>query len=375
MANPFKRYVDVVITKETALLSAAGFGVPLLLTDDVAVITTTTRVKEYLSLPAVETDYADTTDEYKAARAYFSQQAENKRQPEKLLIGVWDKAGAETITDALQAIIDTNNEWYVLGITASLRTDETNLELLATEIEGMRKVAVFDSNNANNLILDEDTTLMYKLKNKETSGYKRSMVIHHDDVTKYTSWAILGEFLPIDPGKSQMAYHILAGAADGADFIPAASITEPQKDNLFANNGNTTVGLAGQVFFYPGIMVGGKNIDREGEWFDIIRSIDFLQARTEEGLMSLLLEKSEAGSKVPFTDAGIAMVNNRLSNLLETFGVTQGILVDGTIVITVPKRADTTTEDRDDRILRDVDFEASLAGAIGKVIVRGKVRV
>lgn len=375
MTNPYTRFIDVAITKQTALLSAAGFGTPILLTDDVTIITTATRVKEYLSLPAVETDYADTTDEYKAARAYFSQEASNKRQPEKLLIGVWDKAGLETITDALQAIIDKNNEWYAMGITASLRTDEANLELLAEQIEGMRKVALFDSNNPNNLILDDATTLLYKLKNKETSGYKRSMVTHHDDVTKYPSWAIMGEFLPIEAGKSQMAYHILAGAEDGADFIPASDINGVQLDNLLANNGNTTVGLAGQVFFYAGTMTGGKNIDREGEWFDIIRSIDFLQARTEEGLLSLILEKSNAGSKIPYTDAGIAMVQNRLSKLLETFGVDQGILVEGTIDISVPKRSETTTADRDDRILRDVDFTAELAGAIGKVIIRGEVRI
>jgi hypothetical protein len=89
----------------------------------------------------------------------------------------------------------------------------------------------------------------------------------------------------------------------------------------------------------------------------------------------LLLEKADAGSKVPFTDAGIAMVKNRLQNLLEVYGVEQGILVDGSISITVPKRIDTTTEDRDDRLLRDVDFTADLAGAIGKVVVRGRVRV
>lgn len=373
--NPYKRFVDVSITKSTALLSAQGFGTPILLTDDVSVINTTTRVKTYLSLSAVEQDFDDTTDEYKAARAYFSQQASNKRQPEKLLIGVWDKAGAEDIADGLQAILDANNEWYAMGITASLRTDEANLEILAELIEGMRKVLVIDSNNANNLVLDETSTLLYKLKNKETSGYKRTMIVHHTDVTKYLAWSIMGEFLPIEPGKSQMAYHILAGAADGADFIPAAAISEVQKDNLFANNGNTTVGLAGQVFFYAGTMAGGKNLEREGEWFDIIRSVDFLQARVEEGVTSLLLEKSEKGSKVPFTDAGIAMVKNRLSSLLETYGVIQGILVDGSIEISVPLRADTTTEDRDDRILRDVDFTAELAGAIGKVIIRGEVRV
>lgn len=81
------RYVDVSITKETALLQAAGFGVPILLTTDVTTIPTATRVKEYLSLAAVEVDFASTTEEYDAAKAYFSQDPNNDKQPEKLLIG------------------------------------------------------------------------------------------------------------------------------------------------------------------------------------------------------------------------------------------------------------------------------------------------
>lgn len=375
MAQGIKRFIDVEIKKETALLTAAGFGTPILLTTNVAAISTVTRVKEYLSLAAVELDFVSTTDEYKAAKAYFNQDPFNKNQPEKMLIGCWDKVGLETISDALQAIRNVNDEWYSMGITSALRTDEVNLELLATEIEAMRKVLIIDSNNADMLTLTSTTNLLYVLRNKGTMGYKRTLIAYHDDVTLYPAWSIMGKFLPLGAGKSQMAYHILAGASAGADIIDAAAITEVEKDNLFQNNGNTTVGQAGQVFFYQGVMVGGKNIDKEGEWFDIVRGIDFLQARTEEGLLSLLLEKADAGSKVPFTDAGIAMVKNRLQNLLEVYGVEQGILVDGSISITVPKRIDTTTEDRDDRLLRDVDFTADLAGAIGKVVVRGRVRV
>ncbi|MNN90771.1 hypothetical protein D3C81_2087840 [compost metagenome] len=69
------------------------------------------------------------------------------------------------------------------------------------------------------------------------------------------------------------------------------------------------------------------------------------------------------------------MVKNRLQNLLEVYGVEQGILVDKSVSITVPKRSDTTTADRDARLLPNVDFTAELAGAIGKVVVRGLVRV
>lgn len=377
MAQGIKRYIDVEIKKETALVTAAGFGVPVLLTDDVAIITTVVRLKEYLSLAAVELDFVDTTDEFKAARAYFSQDPFSKKQPEKLLIGVWNKAGAESISDALTAIRNVNDDWYAMGTTASIRTDDANLEILSDLIEALRKVLILDSNDADNLDIAITTDLLSLLNAKGTSGSKRTMINYHDDVTLYTSWFMMGRFLPLDPGASQMAYQISVDPNTGAgnDFIDAADITEVEKDNLLAKWGNAMMLQAGQTFFFDGTMVGGRNIDREGEWFDIIRSIDFLQARTEEGLLALLLEKAQAGSKVPYTDGGIAIVENRLAALLQEFGVDQQILVDGTVVITVPKRADTSTQNRDDRELPDVDFTAELAGAITTIIVRGTVRV
>ena len=374
MAREITRYVDVAITKETALLQAAGFGIPILLTDDVTTLPIATRVKEYLSLAAVEVDFADTTDEYKAAKAYFNQDPFNKKHPEKLLIGSWDKGGAEDIADALQDIIDTNDTWYAMGTVAGLRTDETNLELLATEIEALRKVLILCSNNADSYDSASTTDLLYVLKNKDTSGYKRTMIIYHDDATLYPDWSIMGKFLPIDPGSSQIAYQILAGTSAGATFIDAADITSVNKDNLFAKNGNTIVEVAGQTFIYPGTMVGGKNIDREGEWFDIIRSIDYMQARVEEGLLSLMLEKANDASKIPFTNDGIGLVRTRLGDKLNDM-VEAGILVEDSIVITTPTRDEVSTDNRDDRILPDVDFNAELAGAIQKIVVRGKVRV
>ncbi|MEA3330607.1 MAG: DUF3383 family protein [Campylobacterota bacterium] len=375
MAQNIKRFVDVYISKSMALVTSAGFGVPLMLTTDVSVITTTERVREYLSLAAVELDFADTTDEYKGAKAFFNQDFNNKNFPERLLIGCWDKVGVEAIADALTAIRAVNDDWYVLGTTAAIRTDVTELEALADEIEGLAKVMILDSNNTLDTDLADDTALLAILKAKDTDGYKRTMIVHHDDATLYPSWSIMGKFLPLEPGSSQIAYHKLADTTYGATYIDPANITEVQKDNLFERNGNSVVSSIGAEFFYPGIMVGGKNLDREGEYFDIIRSIDFLNARCTEQLLSLLLEKANVGQKIPFTDGGISTVETRLSDALEKFGVDKQILVDGTIEISVPKREDVSTEDRDDRILPDLDFSAELAGAISTVVVRGRVRV
>jgi len=182
----------------------------------------------------------------------------------------------------------------------------------------------------------------------------------------------MGQQLPKDVGSTNWAYKTLAGIAEGAaQNIEPSNLTQTQIDAALDVNANVYTQTIGSNFMYFGTMGGGKNIDKEGEYIDIIVNIDFLQARVEEGLMSLLLEKDI----ISFTDAGISIVDNRLKNLLQTYGVNQGILVDGTVVTFFPTRAEVSQVERDNRVLPDGTFTAELTGAINTVIVRGTVSI
>ena len=85
--------------------------------------------------------------------------------------------------------------------------------------------------------------------------------------------------------------------------------------------------------------------------------------------MSLLLEKDI----LPMTNAGITMTDTRLKSLLDEYGVKQGILVEGSVETSFPKRSEIPTADRDDRLLPDGTFIAELQGGINKIVVRGTV--
>ena len=182
----------------------------------------------------------------------------------------------------------------------------------------------------------------------------------------------VGQQLPKDVGSTNWSFKTLAGIAEGAtQNIEASNLSETQIDAALDVNANVYTQTLGADFMYFGTMGGGKNIDKEGEYIDIIINIDFLQARVEEGLMSLLLEKDI----IAFTDGGISIVDTRLKNLLQTYGVNQGILVDGTVVTSFPKRAEVDQTDRDDRKLPDGKFTAELTGGINTVVVRGIVSI
>lgn len=487
-----KRFVDVEIKKDTPSVSAASFGIPILISNS-NVITTAQRVKRFTTLAGVETLFPDTTEEWKAADAYFSQDPFNENQPEELLIGryvdapiaavleageepetdfeAWklitdgefgvtidgglvdvtgldfstvtslddvasvislgtagasvayvinrfvftsDSTGAtstltllqtvalpagsdisgagfldgdviqsptnpggsllsqgqiaEDAADMLLAIKNANNSWYALGLIKALR-DIQFTEDLSDALESNRNIMITVTNDPNTLVLGSAASLAAKLKAK---NYKRTSLVYHDNENVYPDWSWMGQQLPKDVGSTNWSYKTLAGIAEGASQnIEASAITQTQIDAAEDVNANVYTTTLGASFIYFGTMTGGKNIDKEGEFIDIIINIDFLQARIEEGLMSLLLEKDI----IPFTDGGITIVDTRLKNLLQTFGVVQGILVDGTVVTSFPKRSEVSQTDRDDRKLPGGTFTAELSGAINTVIVRGIVSI
>ena len=491
MTRPIKRFIDVEIRKDTPRVSAAGFGILMMITDSL-LLSSTVRHKSFLSAAAVDAFFGDGTEESLAADAFFFQDPFLENQPGEIQFGrfvddaiaaliecgsspetdfeVWklisdgefgvtidgglidlaaldftavtslddvavvidtalgangdcyflinrfniisgttgaastitllstvaapagtDISGsdyldgdvivgptnlggsilsqgqiAEDFATAITAIENVNGDWYAMGALKKYR-DTTDAKDMADEIESRRKMFFIATNDVNTLVLNDTSTFMYYLKNL---NYKRSAGEYHDNANLYPEVSLMGQQLPKPVGSTNWAYKTHAGIAEGAEVdIPAVVLSELQKDAALDVNCNVYTTVLAADFVYLGTMGGGKNVDKEGEFIDIIRNIDFLQARTEEGLMSLLLEKDI----IPFTNAGITIVDTRLKSRLDEYGVKQGILVEGSIITTFPKRSEVSQSDRDDRLLPDGTFIAELQGGINKVVIRGTV--
>jgi len=275
---------------------------------------------------------------------------------------------AETFATAIAAIEAVDTDWYAMGALKKYR-DVSNTEDMADAIESRRKMFLIASNDVNVLTSGSTSTFSYYVKN---ANYKRTAVIYHDNATLYPDASWMGQQLPKDIGSTNWSYKTLAGIAEGAVVdIDAVVLTQAQIDAAVGVNCNVYTTTLAADFVYWGTMGGGRNADKEGEYIDIIRNIDFLQARVEEGLLALLLEKDI----IPYTNAGITIVDNRLISRLDQYGVKQGILVEGSVETSFPKRSDTTQANRDDRLLPSGTFQAELTGGINKVVVRGTVSI
>jgi hypothetical protein len=125
-------------------------------------------------------------------------------------------------------------------------------------------------------------------------------------------------------------------------------------------NVNTLTALAG-------VSVTRYGRVSSGEWIDNIRYTDFLAARIQERVYGVLI----SNPKVPYTDSGIALVKNEILAQLD-HGIGVGALSeDPPPTCTVPRASAVSAANKANRLLDDVTFRATLAGAVNYVAIDG----
>lgn len=115
-----------------------------------------------------------------------------------------------------------------------------------------------------------------------------------------------------------------------------------------------------------------------GEWIDVIRFRDWLTETIKTEEFTMLINRE----KLPYTDAGIAMVESVLNKVLQ-LGQTRGGIApteydeDGNKIvgykISVPLASSISANVKAKRVLQDVSFVARLAGAIHAVEIKGSL--
>jgi len=337
--------VDVQITRETTAVSQLGFGTFMILGEHTVF---PERIRFYQTADSILDDgFLATDPEYIAASSALSQ---NPR-PVRVAIGRID-AGDASLTDSLNAVSQENDDWYGFAITSRLQAD---VEEAAAWTEAEIKIFGSASDDVEILNASSTTDIGAVL---QAAGYARTFVMYHDEAaTAYPEAAWFGVQLPTAPGSSTWAFKTLAG-------IPVVDMSSTQRTNAFNKNVNT----------YE--LRGGVNITKDGqvssgEYIDIIRGVDWLQARMTERVYLLLTNSP----KIPYTDAGVGIVEAEVRAQLDA-AIAQGVIaIDPAYTVTVPLVKNISTNDKANRFLPDVRFEGTLQGAIHSIRIRGIVRI
>lgn len=299
---------------------------------------------------AGETDYVEITGD--AAGNWFSIEVNDVSL---LKIAQVHVEPATTLATDLAAISTINDTWYALY---TLYNSEDCVKAAAAHVESKKKIYIADISASETVTLASvGTGTSDAADDLKALNYKRTAVVYHPSPASMLGVGWLGARLSTDPGSETWKFAAVSG-------VTAVSLTATHKTNLRAKNANTLENIGGTARMWDGKVCSG-------EYIDVTRGLDWL-----ENLMQVGVYNAIAGVlKVPFTDAGIALIESEVIAALNV-GVQQGLLSSNPKpVVTVPKASAVSAADKTARLLPDIKFAATLAGAIHKTRITGVVSV
>jgi hypothetical protein len=239
--------------------------------------------------------------------------------------------------------------WY--GLILADPNSNARAVALAAWVETREKifgVTSFDHDNG------QSGSTMFAL---EAAGYNRTFTMFSNDQNSRAAAAWMGGRFAIDAGSQTWAYKALPG-------VTVDTLTSTFETSIFAVNGNTYTVIGGLSNTNQGKMASG-------EWIDAIRGRDWFTAEVRANVFGVLAN----ATKVPFTDKGVQMVVKEVK-AAQTAGIAAGFLAaDPEPFVTFPLVADVSDANKIARILPDVYFEQTLAGAIHIVNLTGRLLV
>lgn len=240
--------------------------------------------------------------------------------------------------------------------TSITDTTQSEYENAALWAETQKKLLFICDDNAD--IYDAGSTTDIAAVT-QAANYDRTSVIYHEDAQGdltpswlETGWA--GQLFPLNPGEATWSFKTIAG-------VTPSALTTGQRTAITNKNANVYISVGG-------VSITEKGTVASGEYIDIIRGIDWLEARIQEAIYSELVNSK----KIPYTDGGVQVIKAALDGVLD-LAVRRGVLAS--YESSAPLVADIPDADKLARTLPDVTFSGTLAGAIHKVKVRGTVSV
>jgi hypothetical protein len=347
--------ISVSITNETQAVSLPSFATPLIMGTTDAGWDDGDVVHSYNGPAGLLSDgFKTDSPEYLAALAMCS----GTITPSAFLVG---RRTAGDAAEDLAAITAANDTWYCLLLA---EPSDEDIVTLATQIEGQKKIFLTSSSTAG-IATSANDDLASSLKSK---GYSRTGLLYTQNKNAVAEAAWVGGQLPQTPGSNNWAYKKLAGAA--ADTLAANQLSQLYGTPIAgvpAKNVNAYTLVGGNPITFPGIMAGGQFID-------ITIGLDWLQANIQTGVYALL----SAVSKVPYTDAGAAMLMSVVRGVMaqgEANGLIDGSDAEYPISVTCPPVSSVSRAQRAARIAPTINFACRLQGAFNSVKVVGNVSV
>jgi len=278
--------------------------------------------------------------------------------PKPWNLTVSDVTADPGVATDLQAIADDDDTWYGLALDSS---SQAEAEEAASWVESHKKL--FGNNTSDSACGDsgDDTDVMSSLA---ADNYLRTYSFYLSN--QFLHWGGLGlmanRFVQ-DPGTATWNDVTIRGiAADNLRSGFQHAISGVPSVGTHGKKGLVYIKVAGLSVTQNPVMAGE-------EWIDIIHGRDWLDARLAEANFGAMKTASDNGSRIPFTDDGIAIIKGTTKAVL-ILAQKKGFLASFTGP-DAPLAKDVEPADKHNRLLTPVTWSAILAGAIHAVKING----
>lgn len=270
-----------------------------------------------------------------------------------------DVTAARTVATDLATIFAYDPDWYAL-----IPVDSGTLDAIACSAWAEaqdNKICVLQTQDSD--VWNAGTGIAATLK--ALNSQSTLIICTKHGLDEMPAAAVAGRFLPKTPGTEVWAMKALTG-------VTPSSYTAAQSSNAHDDFCNTYDGITiGGVEAVSGILFGGWSLGSSATFIDMIRLRDAMVVEVQSELLSLQL----AADKVPFNDAGIAMVQAAFLAAIRRYEGPSSGLEPGSAFCNVPTAASVSSSDRAARQLPGVSFGARANGAIIKVTASGSISV
>lgn len=278
----------------------------------------------------------------KAAAATFYSQPASKRPRQ---FGIAKVTYASLSTD-LTTLLAAFSGFY--GVTCESRA-QADVEALAAWVLANERIGGAQSSDAAILAGTADNAFeeIFDLANGRCWGVWADDDAEHQDVAEMAQ----GLSTDMDTQSSVWYDTQLVG-------LTSADVTVAERNTVTGYGGNLLLPKKGVDVISLGTMF---NV----EFIDVIVLGDWFKARSEEAVVQLQLDEVAAGSKVPFTNHGIGMIEDKIRGVY-SIGVAAGHFRETSLVMDVP---DISTISSGDLASRSVTLSATIirAGALQNI--------
>lgn len=272
-------------------VTRAGFGTVLIVSENTG-SGFTERVRYYTSSAELlaDTDAAlgSTSVEYKLAVVLEACGLN------KFAIGSMKPADSNSYVTALTAIAAADNDWYgLLTTTDAVLADQAGAAKWALANKKLYAIGTNDTSGVGGT----GTMDIASIEKTESNSYA-SVWLHSEAAESIVIGAgVLGKLLSFDPDTTApaVAHMTLSGVAIDS------GLTTTEINNALGKRANIYSTSKGLGTAWEGLMADGYFMDQRlmGDWYE---------ARLTEDLQQLASEQANAGTRIPYGDAGYAMI-------------------------------------------------------------------